>query len=70
MRATAFEGGQSYHPGWAFHGIVVGPVAEAALALHRLLRGGLLTPTSRAPCSTLTRSAGEGPNNLGWPPAS
>jgi D-alanyl-D-alanine carboxypeptidase len=46
MRTTVFEGGQGYHPGWAFHGFVVGPVAEAALALHRLLSGDLLTPAS------------------------
>ena len=48
MRSTAFEGGHGYDPGWAFHGFVVGPVVEAALALHRLLRGDLLAPASRA----------------------
>jgi D-alanyl-D-alanine carboxypeptidase len=48
MRITAFEGGHGYHPGWAFHGVVVGPVVEAALALHRLLNGDLLAPASRA----------------------
>ncbi|KAB0266924.1 serine hydrolase domain-containing protein [Microvirga brassicacearum] len=48
MRATIFDTGRPYHPGWAFHGIVIGPVAEAALALHRLMQGDLLTPASRA----------------------
>ncbi len=48
MRATAFPGGQNYDPGWVFHGVVVGPVTEAALALHRLLTGDLLTSASRA----------------------
>ena len=48
MLETVFEGGHGYHPGWAFHGFVIGPVAEAALALHRLLDGDLLTPGSRA----------------------
>jgi D-alanyl-D-alanine carboxypeptidase len=48
MRGTAFQGGRRYHPGWAFHGFVVGPVVEAALALHRLLDGDLLAPVSRA----------------------
>ncbi len=48
METTTFVGGQGYHPGWAFHGIVVGPVTEAALALHRLLNGDLLAPASRA----------------------
>jgi CubicO group peptidase (beta-lactamase class C family) len=48
MIGTAFEGGRRLHPGWAFHGYVVGPAVEAALALHRLLRGDLLAPASRA----------------------
>jgi CubicO group peptidase (beta-lactamase class C family) len=48
MRSTAFVGGHGYHPGWAFHGCAIGPAAEAALALHRLLRGNLLAPASRA----------------------
>jgi len=59
MRTTVFEGGQDYHPGWAFHGIVVGPVAEAALALHRLLNGDLLAPASHA--ALLDRHAIGGP---------
>jgi len=59
MRMTVFEGGQDYHPGWAFHGIVIGPVAEAALALHRLLQGNLLAPESRA--TLLQRYAIGGP---------
>ena len=44
MDATVFAGGHGYHPGWVYHGTVVGPVAEAALALHRLLSGELLAP--------------------------
>lgn len=48
MRITAFEGGRQYHPGWVYHGTIIGPVAEAALALHRLMHGNLLTPASRA----------------------
>jgi CubicO group peptidase (beta-lactamase class C family) len=48
MEATAFEGGHGYHPGWVYHGLVIGPVVEAALALHRLLNGNLLAPDSRA----------------------
>ena len=57
MLETVFEGGHGYHPGWAFHGFVIGPVAEAALALHRLLDGDLLTPASRAAMLDATRSA-------------
>lgn len=48
MARTPFSGGHRYHPGWAFHGIVVGPAAEAALALHMLLTGTLLGPASRS----------------------
>jgi CubicO group peptidase (beta-lactamase class C family) len=48
MDATAFAGGHGYDPGWVYHGTVVGPVAEAALALHRLLDGALLRPASLA----------------------
>ncbi|MGE3295233.1 MAG: serine hydrolase domain-containing protein [Geminicoccaceae bacterium] len=48
MDATAFAGGHGYDPGWVYHGTVIGPVAEAALALHRLLGGGLLTAASLA----------------------
>jgi hypothetical protein len=59
MRTTVFEGGWSYHPGWAFHGIVVGPVGEAALALHRILQGNLLTAASRT--ALLDRYAIGGP---------
>lgn len=33
-----------YHPGWVYHGLLVGSVAEAALLLDRLLGGSLLTP--------------------------
>ncbi|HET6194987.1 MAG TPA: serine hydrolase domain-containing protein [Acetobacteraceae bacterium] len=32
----------SYHPGWVYHGLLVGPLREAALLLDRLMRGALL----------------------------
>ncbi|WP_182085181.1 serine hydrolase domain-containing protein [Aureimonas sp. ME7] len=32
-----------YHPGWVFHGTLIGPVGEAALFLHRLLEPGFLS---------------------------
>ena len=48
MNATLFPGGRGYHPGWVYHGTVIGPVGEAALALDRLLGGGLLSPASLA----------------------
>jgi CubicO group peptidase (beta-lactamase class C family) len=34
----------SYHPGWVYHGLLVGPLREAALLLDRLLTGALLRP--------------------------
>ena len=36
--------GRSYHPGWVYHGLVVGRLADAALLLDRLLTGDLLPP--------------------------
>ncbi|MFC4171444.1 serine hydrolase domain-containing protein [Microvirga sp. GCM10011540] len=34
----------SYHPGWVYHGLLVGPAEEAAILLDDLLRGVLLPP--------------------------
>ena len=48
MAATAFEGGHGYHPAWVFHGTAIGPVFEAAQALHGILQTELLEPASRA----------------------
>lgn len=31
-----------YHPGWVYHGLLVGPLTDAALFLDRLLEGRLL----------------------------
>ena len=36
--------GRSYHPGWVYHGLMVGRLADAALLLDRLLTGDLLPP--------------------------
>ncbi|AZD07699.1 beta-lactamase [Pseudomonas chlororaphis] len=33
-----------YHPGWVYHGLLLGPLSEAALLLERLLGGQLLPP--------------------------
>ena len=48
MADTVFPGGWTYHPGWTFHGVVIGPVAEAARAFHGVLQSPLLSPSSRA----------------------
>ena len=34
----------TYHPGWVYHGLLIGPVEEAALLLDRLLSGELISP--------------------------
>ena len=47
MRTTAFPGVDHYHPGWVFHGVVVGPVVDAALALHGIMHGDLISAASR-----------------------
>jgi D-alanyl-D-alanine carboxypeptidase len=35
-----------YHPGWVYHGLLIGPPAAAALLLDRLMTGDLLSPGS------------------------
>ena len=35
-------GGGAYHPGWVYHGLMVGRVSDAALLLDRLMTGDLL----------------------------
>jgi D-alanyl-D-alanine carboxypeptidase len=46
MEALAFPVPPNYHPGWVFHGVVVGPIDQAAQTLYRLLQGRLLDSTS------------------------
>lgn len=51
MQRTALHPPHVYDPGWVYHGCIIGPVSEAALALHRLLTGTLLAPASLAAMS-------------------
>lgn len=44
LDATAWGNAKRYHPGWVYHGLLVGPALSAALFLHRLLAGHLLPP--------------------------
>ncbi len=37
-----------YHPGWVYHGLIVGTPVDAARLLHSLLKGRLLEPRSFA----------------------
>lgn len=47
MDGTAFPGGHGYDPRWVYHGMIIGPVEEAARALHLILLGDLLSPALR-----------------------
>jgi len=40
--AAAWNEARRYHPGWVYHGLLVGPAADAAMLLHRILGGHLL----------------------------
>lgn len=42
LNTTAWGNPSGYHPGWVYHGLLVGSAADAAKVLHRLLGGGLL----------------------------
>jgi CubicO group peptidase (beta-lactamase class C family) len=44
MGDVRMGGVASYHPGWVSHGLLVGPLGEAALLLDRLMRGATLEP--------------------------
>lgn len=38
---------QGYHPGWVYHGCMIGSAADAAKVLHAILIGDLLTDAQR-----------------------
>lgn len=38
----AWTGGKAYHPGWVYHGLLIGTVAQAACVLHGLMTSNLL----------------------------
>jgi CubicO group peptidase (beta-lactamase class C family) len=40
---TAWGNAAGYHPGWVYHGLAVGTPIEAALFLHRLMAGQLVS---------------------------
>jgi CubicO group peptidase (beta-lactamase class C family) len=48
LAATRWGNPSGYHPGWVFHGLLLGPPAQAALLLDGLMRGELLSPALRA----------------------
>lgn len=42
LRGVTMGAAGAYHPGWVYHGLLVGPLQEAAQLLDRLLGGSLL----------------------------
>ncbi len=44
---VAMGSASGYHPGWVYHGLLVGSVEDAALLLDRLMTGDLLPPELR-----------------------
>jgi hypothetical protein len=45
LNAIAWKNATNYHPGWVFHGLLIGTAASAAMFLHRLLNGRLFPNT-------------------------
>lgn len=48
LRGVQMGSASAYDPGWVYHGLVVGSVADAARLLHALLKGDLLKPNTLA----------------------
>lgn len=48
MAACAWQTARPYHPGWVYHGLLLGTPSSAALLLRRLLSGDLLPSGLRA----------------------
>ncbi len=48
LAGCAFGNPRNYHPGWVYHGLLIGPPREAALWMHRLMIGHLLPPQALA----------------------
>lgn len=44
LAACAFGNSRNYHPGWVYHGLLMGPPREAARWMHGLMTGALLSP--------------------------
>jgi CubicO group peptidase (beta-lactamase class C family) len=42
LETVTMSSAEGYHPGWVYHGLLVGSVGEAGLLLHRLMTGDLL----------------------------
>jgi CubicO group peptidase (beta-lactamase class C family) len=62
--ATYWGNTRRYHPGWVYHGTLVGPVREAALLLDLLMRGGLLSAASLQAMTAPVTRIGAPPGRL------
>jgi D-alanyl-D-alanine carboxypeptidase len=65
LASTAFGNALNYHPGWVYHGLLVGPPREAARWMHALMTGRLL-PRDRL-AMMLERRALDVPPRAGRP---
>jgi D-alanyl-D-alanine carboxypeptidase len=52
LAVTAWGNESGYHPGWVYHGLLIGTPAEAALFVDRLLAGALLPAALREAMET------------------
>jgi CubicO group peptidase (beta-lactamase class C family) len=52
LRDVAMGEDVGYHPGWVYHGVVVGPLAQAARFLQALLSGAVLSDAMLAEMKT------------------
>lgn len=43
LAKTEWGNREEYHPGWVYHGLLIGTPTEAVLLLHRLMTGDLLS---------------------------
>lgn len=49
---------QGYHPGWVYHGCMIGSAADAARVLHAILRGDVLSAAQKEQMMQLSLNEG------------
>ncbi len=69
LAGVAMGSTSSYHPGWVYHGLAVGPLRDAALLLDRLMTGTLLPSPLLEAMGEAHRSASRIPGVHGSGPA-
>jgi CubicO group peptidase (beta-lactamase class C family) len=58
LQTTHFESTSDYDPAWVYHGLLIGPISQAALFLDRLFCGGLLSTDLLQEMQTVRRLGG------------